>query len=216
MSVFGQYISFSVREKGRNDSEKRQQINQASHDRLAVTVGSNLKADHRIVRRLESVLRVMAARISAGERLPAEDVEEAIRLMLEFVDSYHHVKEEAGLFPVIQGASKEQQKTVYAFLVEHEFGRRAARRIEQEYGSWVKGEEAAEPLAGFILTYADFIKVHTAKEDEWFDAVDGKLLSGTQQREILGRFAQVGTLGPSTKEIFGSRVKELARKYRKK
>ncbi len=181
-----------------------------------MTVGSNLKADHRVVRRLESVLRVMAARISAGERLPAEDVEEAIRLMFEFVDSYHHVKEEVGLFPVIQGASKEQQKMVYAFLVEHEFGRKAARRIEQEFSSWVKGEEAAEPLARFILTYADFIKVHTAKEDEWFESVDGKLLSGTLQREILERFAQVETLGPSAKENFGRRVKDLARKYLKK
>jgi hemerythrin-like domain-containing protein len=178
-----------------------------------VTVGSDLKADHRIVRRLELVLRVMAGRISAGDRLPAEDVEEAIRLMLEFVDSYHHVKEEAGLFPVIQGASREQQKTVYAFLVEHEFGRRAARRIEQEYAAWVKGEEAAEPLARFILTYADFIKVHTAKEDRWFDAVDSVLLSPTQQKEILGRFAEVGALGPSTKEEFTRRVKQLAGKY---
>ena len=180
-----------------------------------MTVGSNLKADHIIVRRFESSLRVMAARISARRRIPAEDVEEAIRLMLEFVDSYHHVKEEAGLFPVIQGASREQQKTVYAFLVEHEFGRRAAKRIEQEYVAWAKGEEAAEPLARFILTYADFIKAHTAKEDEWFDAVDGGLLSGSQQKEILERFAQVGTPGLSSKEIFGRRVKELARKYPK-
>jgi hemerythrin-like domain-containing protein len=181
-----------------------------------MTVGSNLKADHRIVRRLESVLRVMATRISAGERLPAEDVEEAIRLMLEFVDSYHHFKEETGLFPVIQGSSGEQQKTVYAFLVEHEFGRRAARRIEQEYASWLKGEEAAEPLARFILAYADFINIHTVREDKWFDVVDGGLLSGEQQKEVLGRFAQVGTLGPSARETFGRRVKKLARKYLRK
>jgi hemerythrin-like domain-containing protein len=176
-----------------------------------VTVGSDLKADHRVIRRLETALRAMASRIAKGEPVPPEDVEEAARLMTEFVDSYHHVKEEAGLFPVIQGAGREQQKVVYGFLVEHEFGRRAARRIEQECALWSKGEGGSEPLSRFLLTYADFIKAHTEKEDEWFEAVDRRLLTPEQQREVLGRFAQVKRL--SSKKRFGRRVNLLSKKY---
>jgi hemerythrin-like domain-containing protein len=184
--------------------------------RYPVKAGSDLKIDHRVARKLESVLRVMAAKIMMKERPSGEDLGEAISLMVEFVDSYHHAKEERSLFPKVQGVGKEQQKVIYGFLVEHEFGRRAAHRIEQEYALWVKGEEAAvEPLARFILTYADSLKVHTAKEDEWFNLVDGKLLSASQQKEVLERFALIGAESPQTREDFGRRVRRLSKMYLK-
>jgi hemerythrin-like domain-containing protein len=176
-----------------------------------VTAGSNLKADHRVIWRLESALRIMAARIVRGDRLPPEDVEEAVRLLTEFVDSYHHAKEEAGLFPVIEGKAREQQKTVYGFLVEHEFGRRTARRIEYERIRWMKAEGTAEALSRFMLTYADFIRVHTSKEDRWFKAVDQELLTEVQQKEVLARFAQVRS--SSSRERLVQRVNGLAKKY---
>jgi hemerythrin-like domain-containing protein len=175
--------------------------------------GADLKADHRVIRRLEATLRAMAAKIAKGESISPDDVEEAIKLMLEFVDSYHHAKEEAGLFPVIQGAAKDQQKVVYGFLVEHEFARRAARRIEQEFAIWTKEGNDVEPLSRFLLTYADFLKTHTEKEDRWFVEVDAKLLSAEQQREVLGRFAEVSEGRPFSKRDFVRRVNGLARKY---
>jgi len=177
-----------------------------------VKAGSDLRADHRVIRRLEYAIRKMSARIARGEKLPPEDVEEAIGLMMEFVDAYHHAKEEVGLFPVVQGVARGEQKTVYGFLVEHEFGRRAAMRIEQEYVRWAKGEETAESLSRFMLTYADFIRAHTSKEDAWFEAVDGRLLSAEQQREVLGRFSRVEK-NPQAKKEFARRVNRLAVRY---
>ncbi len=114
-----------------------------------MTVGSNLKSEHRVIRRLENVLRGMAAQIAEGKKPPAEDVEEAIKLMTEFVDSYHHVKEEVGLFPVIQGSAREQQKVVYGFLVEHEFGEgpRGGSNKNSTFGR--RGKKGANRCPGF-------------------------------------------------------------------
>jgi hemerythrin-like domain-containing protein len=179
-----------------------------------VKAGSDLKADHLIVRRLEGVLRVLAARVARREKVPPGDLAEAISLMTEFVDLYHHAKEESGLFPIVQKLGRGEQKTIYGFLVEHEFGRRAANRVSQEYQRWLKQDEASfEPLSRFILTYADFIRTHTAKEDQWFKEVDGNLLSDVQQHEVLRRFDEVARGDSAGRLDFKRRVNLLANRY---
>ncbi len=181
-----------------------------------VKAGFDLKEDHAVVRRLEEVLRVMAAKVAQKEALPRDDLAEAISLMTEFVDSFHHRKEESGLFPVVQRADRGQQKTVYGFLVEHEFGRRAAHRVTLEYQRWLKQDEAAnEPLSRLLLTYADFIRTHTSKEDEWFRTVDGGLLSDGQQAEVMKRFEEVGRATKGGRETFRRRVDVLAVEYKR-
>jgi len=151
-----------------------------------MAISHDLKMDHKVVRRLEAALRVMADMVRKGNGPTGADLEEAMMLMTDFVDIYHHGKEETCLFPLVEGAHEDQKKTVHGFLVEHEFGRRAARMIRQKYERWAKGDlEAAEALARFILTYADFIKTHTEKEDVWFDVLDGRLLKPATVQQMF-------------------------------
>jgi len=181
-----------------------------------MAISHDLKMDHKVVRRLEAALRVMADMVRKGNGPTGADLEEAMMLMTDFVDIYHHGKEETCLFPLVEGAHEDQKKTVHGFLVEHEFGRRAARMIRQKYERWAKGDlEAAEALARFILTYADFIKTHTEIEDVWFDVLDGRLLKSGEQREILECIsrAERGEVEERRAE-FASRVDALASKYK--
>jgi hemerythrin-like domain-containing protein len=181
-----------------------------------MTPGSDLKADHRRIRKLQTVLRVTAAAIAQQKEVPVSDLRDAIDIMNLYVDSYHHVKEEVGLFPVVQRGHRGQQRVIYGFLVEHEFGRRAARMIDRECARWEKGVgEAAEPLSRFLITYADFLEEHTKKENVWFVEVDEKLLSQGEQKEVMRRFSEVAgrALEPATQSLLS--LKRLSVKYRK-
>ena len=113
----------------------------------------------------------------------------------EFVDHFHHGKEEKAYFPetIEKGEFSED---IRKFLIEHEFGRRIAIMLRKALNNWKskinessQDEEQKrtllEPIARFLKTYAIFIEDHTSKEDKFFDSIEeGKILS-TNDDELL-------------------------------
>ena len=113
----------------------------------------------------------------------------------EFVDHFHHGKEEKAYFPetIEKGEFSED---IRKFLIEHEFGRRIAIMLRKAVNKWKskinessQDEEQKrtllEPIARFLKTYAIFIEDHTSKEDKFFDSIEeGKILS-TNDDELL-------------------------------
>jgi hemerythrin-like domain-containing protein len=65
-----------------------------------LSVTSDLKKDHLFVRRLGVVLQRCSDRLYPSEDIPSEDIEIACVIMEEFVDGFHHGKEENAYFPV--------------------------------------------------------------------------------------------------------------------
>lgn len=101
----------------------------------------------------------------------------------EFVDHFHHGKEETAYFPETNENS-ELSEEMRKFLVEHDFGKRGAIMIRNAVNNWKsKIKEAdqdekqskrfVEPIAWFLKAYAIFIEYHTGKEDKFFDRIEG-------------------------------------------
>ncbi len=122
----------------------------------------------------------------AHERVPIEDLEIISVIIEEFVDKFHHGKEEQAYFPETKdknGFSEDIRK----FLIEHELGRRIARMFLRNLNTWREGGEkgSTEPLARFLKSYSVFITDHTGKEDKFFDRIEDKSSLSDQENEIL-------------------------------
>ena len=94
-------------------------------------------------------------------------------LIQEFVDKFHHGKEEKAYFPHMNDKN-DYSEDIRKFLIEHEVGRRIASMLTQNLKAWDSGIDSREPVARFLNAYSVFISAHTGEEDVFFDLVEEK------------------------------------------
>jgi hemerythrin-like domain-containing protein len=157
-----------------------------------LSVTTDLLKDHLFVRRLGVVLQKCSDRLYANVEIPLEDIEVASVIMEEFVDGFHHGKEERAYFPATKDKDSFSED-IRKFLIEHELGRRIARMLRRELVLWRKSVreggryDSKEPVARFLKSYAIFISDHTSKEDGFFDIVEDKKIVSTEEDEVIRR-----------------------------
>jgi hemerythrin-like domain-containing protein len=130
------------------------------------------------------------------KHVPIEDIEIISVVIEEFVDHFHHGKEEKAYFPETKEKG-EFSEDIRKFLIEHEFGRRIAIMLRKAIYNWkTKVNESyqdekqkrnfIEPIARFLKTYAIFIEDHTGKEDRFFDSIEkDKIISASKDQLLL-------------------------------
>lgn len=145
---------------------------------------SDLKNDHITVRRLGAIVQTCSDKLYLNQDIPIEDIELISVIIEEFVDRFHHGKEEQAYFPETKDKDSFGED-IRKFLIEHELGRRIARMLRGHLNSWKKGIDSREPVARFLKSYAIFISDHTGKEDKFFDLVEEKKSITEQEDQML-------------------------------
>lgn len=148
-----------------------------------------LREDHRHVRRLERVITKCHEALHGGLDVPLSDIEKITVIISEFLDSIHYSREEDSYFPCA-GASGDFASEVRKFLIEHQFGRNVASQISRHLKRWKGGEDAREPVARFLRTYAVYLRDHVAKEERFFDEAE-KAIDAEEAREMFEYFRAV-------------------------
>lgn len=156
----------------------------------------NLKNDHITIRRVKEIAQKCSNKLYANQYVPIEDIEIISVIIEEFVDHFHHGKEEKAYFPDTKdknGFAEDVRK----FLIEHELGRRIATMLRRELNEWKRKRKETspeinkhdtttlEPVARFLKSYSVFIDDHTGKEDKFFDLVDERNVISDKENEML-------------------------------
>ena len=162
----------------------------------------NLKKDHITIRRVRNIAQKCSDNLYSNKEVPLEHIEIISVIIEEFVDNFHHGKEEKVYFP----ETKEKDgfaEDVRKFLIEHELGRRIANMLRREINMLKKNRNKGnskvllnndesklnEPVARFLKSYAVFIDDHTGKEDKFFELIEsGKLLSVDEDKRLLKHY----------------------------
>lgn len=123
--------------------------------------------------------------------MPLEDIGVLSVVIEEFIDAFHHGKEEKAYFPSTEGKSDAFAEDVRKFKIEHEFGRRVARMMQRHLKEWKSGVDGREPVARFLKTYAIYVTDHTGKEDRFFDLIEEmRSLTDVEDRKLLKHYEQ--------------------------
>ena len=146
----------------------------------------NLLDEHLIVRRLGNIAKKCSDGLYSNQNIPIEDIQIISVVIEEFVDAFHHGKEENAYFPVTQYKNSFSED-IRKFLIEHELGRRIAKMLRRELellidydkydqskGLKWNNNKSKEPVARFLKSYAVFVFDHTGKEDAFFEKVQEK------------------------------------------
>ncbi len=150
----------------------------------------DLKQDHVVIRRVQDITQRCSDKLYAGKDIPLEDIGIICVVIEEFIDAFHHGKEEKAYFPSTKGKNDVYEEEVRKFKIEHEFGRRVARMMHRHLEEWKKRSvDGREPVACFLRTYAIYVADHTGKEDRFFDMIEEmKSLSGEEERAVLKHY----------------------------
>jgi hemerythrin-like domain-containing protein len=163
----------------------------------------SLMQEHLIVRRIGNIAQKCSDRLYANEDIPIEDIQIISVVMEEFIDAFHHGKEEKAYFPITRskdGFSEDIRK----FLIEHELGRRIANMLRRELNALIEHDDDnttskgagvglkwnnrnKEPVARFLKSYAIFVSDHTAKEDTFFKIIQEKNSISEEEDRKLAR-----------------------------
>jgi hemerythrin-like domain-containing protein len=162
----------------------------------------NLKNDHITIRRVRNIARKCSDNLYENKNVPLEHIEIISVIIEEFVDNFHHGKEETAYFPETRGKDGFAEE-VRKFLIEHELGRRIAKMLRREINVLKENRsnenkkvllnnyeiKLNEPVARFLKSYAVFIDDHTGKEDKFFDLIESdKLLSEDEDKSLLKHY----------------------------
>ena len=147
-----------------------------------------LLEDHILIRRLQVVIEKCYTLLYEGKDVPFGDLVRIAEIIEQFVDLFHHGKEENSYFPETQSRDSYSEE-IRKFIIEHEFGRRIANRVRIHLEEFLGGKDAREPLARYLKTYAVFILDHTSKEDRFFtDVKEKRSLSSTEEQNLKREF----------------------------
>lgn len=157
----------------------------------------DLKNDHVNLRRIKDIALRCSVLLYDEKYVPIEDIEIISVLIEEFVDFFHHGKEEMAYFPETR-EKKIFEEDVRKFLIEHEFGRRIAIMLKASVSNWKKSvdttrpnnkdnKKLTEPVARFLRTYAIFIDDHTGKEDLFLDKIEARDVISEEEDRLLGK-----------------------------
>ena len=162
----------------------------------------NLKNDHITIRRVRNIAQKCSDNLYSNKEVPLEHIEIISVIIEEFVDDFHHGKEEKAYFPETK-EKDEFGEDIRKFLIEHELGRRIANMLRREITvlkeNYSKDKtkmlldnhenKLKEPVARFLKSYAVFIDDHTGKEDKFFDLVESsKSLSLDEDKRLLEHY----------------------------
>jgi hemerythrin-like domain-containing protein len=155
----------------------------------------NLLDEHLIVRKLASIANKCSDGLYLNLNIPIEDIQIISVVIEEFVDAFHHGKEENAYFPVTKYKNSFSED-IRKFLIEHELGRRIAKMLRRELDSLIDHDrydkyeglkwninKSKEPVARFLKSYAVFVFDHTGKEDLFFKKIQEKH-SLTEEEDI--------------------------------
>jgi hemerythrin-like domain-containing protein len=95
----------------------------------------DVKQDHLTARRPGKITQRCSEKLYANENIPFEDFEIISVVIEEFVDSFHHGKEEQAYFPETKDTDSFSED-IRKFLIEHELGRRIARMFLRNLKAW--------------------------------------------------------------------------------
>ena len=164
----------------------------------------SLMQEHFLVRRIGNIAQRCSDKLYGNENIPIEDIQIISVIMEEFIDAFHHGKEEKAYFPITRnknGLTEDVRK----FLIEHELGRRIANMLRRELSALIEHEKSEikptadvqlkwinsnkEPIARFLKSYAVFVSDHTAKEDDFFKDIQQKnSISEEEDKQLIRHY----------------------------
>lgn len=164
------------------------------HHHEATTATDMLREEHEVILRGLAILKRVGEGLESGRPVDRNALQWLVDFFRTFADRCHHGKEEAHLFPALEGHGiPKAGGPVGVMLVEHEEGRALVRAIAE-------GDDAQAAAA--IRKYVTLLRAHIDKENGVLFPMAEQVLPEEEQRTLVHAFQEVEqtVVGPGVHE----------------
>lgn len=154
---------------------------------------ASLAEDHRIIELMLPGLERMAGQFEAGEFVRGYDVGRVLEFVREFIDGYHHGKEERALFPALAARGVPQDGGLLMELVrEHGEARRCVAIMTAGMSEAIGEDPGAEAdFAEYGREYVALLRRHIEKEDRELRQVAEAALTEEDDARLAQSYAEI-------------------------
>lgn len=178
-----------------------------------------LKTEHRAVEDSLRILEGICARIEKDGKIPEPaHIDRLLEFFAVFVDTCHHGKEEALLFPALEARGVPREHgPIGVMLSEHVSGRQHIQGMRRALAAFKEGRHAA--ATEFIHSarrYIELLRGHILKEDTVLFQIAEQRLPEETLRELAEGFKRIEEekVGSGRHEAFHRMLAELGDQYR--
>jgi hemerythrin-like domain-containing protein len=177
-----------------------------------------LKTEHRAVEASLRILENLCGKIERQGKIPEPaHADQLLEFFTVFVDTCHHGKEEALLFPALEAQGVPRQGgPIGVMLAEHATGRNHIQGMRRALADYKGGRQAAgSDFARHARGYAELLRQHIAKEDNVLFRVADQQLSAEAKNTLAEGFERIEKekVGAGRHEAFHRMLDELGRIY---
>jgi hemerythrin-like domain-containing protein len=175
-----------------------------------------LSAEHRVIEQVLGCLEKIAGRADGGD-FDTDAAGQVVDFLSTFADRWHHAKEEAQLFPMLESHGLPSHMGPTSVMrSEHEQGRGFVRGMAAALDAHAGGDETARArycsaARGFVVLLTE----HIMKEDGVLFPMADQMIPPVKQAELLAAFGRVEKdgLGEGTGEKYLAIAAELGERY---
>ena len=180
-----------------------------------MTLTDVLKDEHVVIKQVLRCLRKIAEQCRSQGQLDAQAARDAIDFFRNYADRWHHAKEEAELFPVMEakGFSRDDGPTG-VMIQEHETGRKRIRGMEAEIdGASAGDDDAVRQFCYHARVYIEMLRQHIEKEDHSLFPMADKAFDEEDQQRLMDACAKIEAEAPETEKKYRALADSLAERY---
>ena len=149
-----------------------------------------LVQEHRLIRQYLDNLAFAVERLEHGDRPPREFFENAVLFAREFVDGFHHFKEEHQMFVMLaQKVKGKHDGSIESLRYQHERGRAIVTAMSQAMPGYQKGDERdVLTMLENAAALGSLLRQHINREDSVFYPLAKKELSAEDMERLAEEF----------------------------
>jgi len=169
-----------------------------------------LSDEHALIRQALKNFAVAAQQLQQGERPPVVFFRKALQFIRDFVQTFHHFKEEHVMF--VQLAQKkhgEIDAQIDALKSQHEHARELVSGMVNALDGYADGDDVQTGrLLENLVSYSAFLQRHIHREDHVFYPLVANTLDETEMNGLLVEFKRETEKSPLSDIKYSQRLVE--------
>ncbi|MBK6880582.1 MAG: hemerythrin domain-containing protein [Elusimicrobia bacterium] len=152
-----------------------------------------LEAEHVFILKVVAAMVAMTEKLEKGGDVSPDTLRRTVEFLRTYADKFHHGKEEAHLFTLLEKKGVPTTGCPLAALMfEHKSGRSLVGKFAEAVESYAKDPQAGRVgLAASMKPLATLYPNHIWKEDYLLSPMTGKVLNAAEQKILLEKFIAV-------------------------